>query len=560
MLTKVRMTAPARKRAEFEEELRVETPLNHDSLSMDACSADSARRGGSPSSMRSIVPLRTLPVLHPALRELALSWARSSPMMLLGVWTLSGFGCASFGGDGNAPPTAQSEMVRPEAVRSNPPATASRPDRVVFSDEATDASGGLDAATLAQGQSGGDGLVDALASSYSADMQALSEMQTKREAARQRAPVSAQVAFEGESAASPVASPVASTAASPVASTAASPVASTAASTAPVPAKGATETAVQAQQPIQQAQPQPRAQAEPSQPSTSVAASTAAVPPTTNPPTATAASAAPVATVVPTPTLLSGPTQANSALEIQPPVPTDPGELAKLLAESLVKRSLTSTEPVRDWLAFAALALANPSLALPGEFGADLLPAERERITNAHAAFATIGRILAEGGAIDTATTDALVAALAGGPKLIIPKVELCTKVESFGRFSPLGNNRFLPRSNARFIVYSELQGFSSGLENGQYVTRLATRIAIESERDGIEVWARSPEWTAVVDASPVRREDFFVGEIVPVSEYLSIGSYRLKVEIRDEATGVVATAFHPIQIVADPAMAAVGD
>lgn len=552
MLTKVRMTAPARKRAEFEEELRVETPLNHDSLSMDACSADSARRGGSPSSMRSIVPLRTLPVLHPALRELALSWARSSPMMLLGVWTLSGFGCASFGGDGNAPPTAQSEMVRPEAVRSNPPATASRPDRVVFSDEATDASGGLDAATLAQGQSGGDGLVDALASSYSADMQALSEMQTKREAARQRAPVSAQVAFEGESAASPVASPVASTAASPVASTAAS--------TAPVPAKGATETAVQAQQPIQQAQPQPRAQAEPSQPSTSVAASTAAVPPTTNPPTATAASAAPVATVVPTPTLLSGPTQANSALEIQPPVPTDPGELAKLLAESLVKRSLTSTEPVRDWLAFAALALANPSLALPGEFGADLLPAERERITNAHAAFATIGRILAEGGAIDTATTDALVAALAGGPKLIIPKVELCTKVESFGRFSPLGNNRFLPHSNARFIVYSELQGFSSGLENGQYVTRLATRIAIESERDGIEVWARSPEWTAVVDASPVRREDFFVGEIVPVSEYLSIGSYRLKVEIRDEATGVVATAFHPIQIVADPAMAAVGD
>jgi hypothetical protein len=540
MLTKVRMTAPARKRAEFEEELRVETPLNHDSLSMDACSADSARRGGSPSSMRSIVPLRTLPVLHPALRELALSWARSSPMMLLGVWTLSGFGCASFGGDGNAPPTAQSEMVRPEAVRSNPPATASRPDRVVFSDEATDASGGLDAATLAQGQSGGDGLVDALASSYSADMQALSEMQTKREAARQRAPVSAQVAFEGESAASPVAS--------------------TAASTAPVPANGATETAIQAQQPIQQAQPQPRAQAEPSQPSTSVAASTAAVPPTTNPPTATAASAAPVATVVPTPTLLSGPTQANSALEIQPPVPTDPGELAKLLAESLVKRSLTSTEPVRDWLAFAALALANPSLALPGEFGADLLPAERERITNAHAAFATIGRILAEGGAIDTATTDALVAALAGGPKLIIPKVELCTKVESFGRFSPLGNNRFLPRSNARFIVYSELQGFSSGLENGQYVTRLATRIAIESERDGIEVWARSPEWTAVVDASPVRREDFFVGEIVPVSEYLSIGSYRLKVEIRDEATGVVATAFHPIQIVADPAMAAVGD
>jgi hypothetical protein len=260
-------------------------------------------------------------------------------------------------------------------------------------------------------------------------------------------------------------------------------------------------------------------------------------------------------------------TQANASLELPPavaPIPTEPVELAKLLGETLVRKSGESAHPMREWVSFAALAITDPELALPKDFGADLLPAERERIEKAHAAFAAIGRALAESGAgsesIDASDVESLVAALTGGPKLEIPKVEFCTKVESFGQYAPLGNSRFLARSNARFILYTELAGFTSALEDGEFVTRLATRVSIESERDGIEVWARTPAWTAVVDRSPTRRDDFFVGEIVPVSEYLSVGGYRLKIEVRDEASGKVATAHHPLQVVADPSMAAVGD
>jgi hypothetical protein len=260
-------------------------------------------------------------------------------------------------------------------------------------------------------------------------------------------------------------------------------------------------------------------------------------------------------------------TQANASLELPPavaPIPTEPVELAKLLGETLVRKSGESAHPMREWVSFAALAITDPELELPKDFGADLLPAERERIEKAHAAFAAIGRALAESGAgsesIDASDVESLVAALTGGPKLEIPKVEFCTKVESFGQYAPLGNSRFLARSNARFILYTELAGFTSALEDGEFVTRLATRVSIESERDGIEVWARTPAWTAVVDRSPTRRDDFFVGEIVPVSEYLSVGGYRLKIEVRDEASGKVATAYHPLQVVADPSMAAVGD
>ena len=251
---------------------------------------------------------------------------------------------------------------------------------------------------------------------------------------------------------------------------------------------------------------------------------------------------------------------ANMAFELPPATPTDPEALSLLFAASLAMRGGTSTHPMQDWLAFAALALTSPALELPTDFGADLLPAERERITKAHAAFATMGRLLAKGDEIDAGTTEALVAALTSGPKLEIPKIELCTKVESFGRFSPLGTHKFLARTNPRVIVYSELQGFASELEGDQYVTRLATRISLESERDGIEVWSRNPEWTAVVDASPVRRSEFFVGEIIPISEHLTVGSYLLRVAIRDESTGRVATTSMPIQIVADAALAAVGD
>jgi hypothetical protein len=259
--------------------------------------------------------------------------------------------------------------------------------------------------------------------------------------------------------------------------------------------------------------------------------------------------------------------QANASLELPPavaPIPTEPAELAKLLGETLARKSGESVHPMREWISFAALAITDPDLALPKDFGADLLPAERERVEKAHAAFASIGRALAESGpgseSIDALAVESLVAALTGGPKLEIPKVEFCTKVESFGQYAPLGNSRFLARSNARFILYTELAGFTSALEDGEFVTRLATRVSIESERDGIEVWARTPAWTAVVDRSPTRRDDFFVGEIVPVSEYLSVGGYRLKIEVRDEASGKIATAYHPLQVVADPSMAAVGD
>ncbi len=288
------------------------------------------------------------------------------------------------------------------------------------------------------------------------------------------------------------------------------------------------------------------------------ASATPAVP---QPPASTATAVPDAAAAVPAPVPASPlTTQVNGALELPPPpitVPTEPGELAKLLAESLARRGGESAEPLRDWFAYAALAVGDPELELPEDFGADLLPAERDRVVSAHAGFVALGIALRDGRReFDRSTSESLVLALTGGPMLEIPKVALCTKVEGFGRYSTVGTHRFLAQSNARFIVYAELDGFRSDLVGGSFTTRLATRVTLESERDGIEVWQRSPEWTAVVDTSPVRREEFFLCEIVSLSEFLTVGSYRLKVEIRDEMTGAVAVTTTPIHVVADPSLA----
>lgn len=252
--------------------------------------------------------------------------------------------------------------------------------------------------------------------------------------------------------------------------------------------------------------------------------------------------------------------QANSSLELPAPevvIPTDATELSRLLAASLMQAASTSTTPMKQWIAYAALAVTNPAMTLPADFGADLLPAERERVVKAHGAFVKLGQSLQSPTIeFDVLTQQALVAALSGGPRLSVPTVELCTRVDSFGRFNAIANRKFLAGTTPKFIVYSEVAGFTSALEESRFVTRLATRIVIETERDNVEVWRRSPEWTGSLDSSDVRRNEFFLGEIVQLSQHLTVGGYRLKVEVRDESTGAISSTAVSFQVVADPAMA----
>ena len=256
-------------------------------------------------------------------------------------------------------------------------------------------------------------------------------------------------------------------------------------------------------------------------------------------------------------------TAANAPLSaVAPPVvslafPTDPAGIAARLAASLKTEAATSATPLRQLLALSALAVTDPSITLPTDLSAHLTDTERAMTEKFHAAFVRMGRELQEGkdDAALVSTIEQLLASIKPQPILSLPRVELCTRVQAFGQIDPIDNRRFLAASSPKVILYSELAHFISSLEDAKWTTRLATKISILTERDGVEVWRRNPEWTAVVDASDVKRADFFVGEIVTLSPHLSVGSYVMKLTIRDEFTSTIAEKSIAFQVVADPAM-----
>lgn len=241
----------------------------------------------------------------------------------------------------------------------------------------------------------------------------------------------------------------------------------------------------------------------------------------------------------------------------------DPMALSKLLANAFANSTSGSLDPLRVWFIYSSLAVSNPDITLPEGWGEDLLPAERDRVMAAYAGFSALGRSFRDGAAtIDSGTRQALVAALVGEPSLTIPKVDLCTKVTGYGEYSPVQRRSFLAGSNNRVIVYSELDGFKSQLENGKWTTRLATRVSIVGAGNTGQsiAWSRSPEWTEVVDTSDNPRCEFFLGEIIPISSSLAAGNYHVRVEVKDLATGATTSTVLPIEVLTERAFAAVND
>ena len=490
------------------------------------------------SSPQNILTVRASRLLSNQPISLSFSVQAATPWLMISAWSLLGVGCASMGEsrstaqrsantNASVAPTTTTETQTFNDLAA--PTQSSAPPRVVFSDEPTPTNEATPNAVAAMQ---GPALADALASTYQSDMDALAAMQAQRDNARTtQANTNASAATDKIRAVE-----FTNTAENKAfANTQAAPV------TAPSTTSASTTTP-----PVVPATTAPATTAAPTAPTTPTA--TATLPPTT-----TVASPALVPAAV-------SPVQANSSLELPAPevvIPTDATELSRLLAASLMQAASTSTTPMKQWIAYAALAVTNPAMTLPADFGADLLPAERERVVKAHGAFVKLGQSLQSPTIeFDVLTQQALVAALSGGPRLSVPTVELCTRVDSFGRFNAIANRKFLAGTTPKFIVYSEVAGFTSALEESRFVTRLATRIVIETERDNVEVWRRSPEWTGSLDSSDVRRNEFFLGEIVQLSQHLTVGGYRLKVEVRDESTGAISATAGSFLVVADPAMA----
>lgn len=134
--------------------------------------------------------------------------------------------------------------------------------------------------------------------------------------------------------------------------------------------------------------------------------------------------------------------------------------------------------------------------------------------------------------------------------ELTVPTVALCTSVKAFGVYDPIDPARFIAGRELRFVVYCEVENFTSQLnEKSLYETRLAQDVVLYNENTGQPIW--NDKRSVYIDAVRRRRHDFFVGKIISLPPTLPIGRYVLKVTVEDQLAHHVAENTVPVEVVA---------
>jgi len=171
----------------------------------------------------------------------------------------------------------------------------------------------------------------------------------------------------------------------------------------------------------------------------------------------------------------------------------------------------------------------------------------------------------------DEPDTQALASALretadeiAGAEHLRITQTALCSRVMGFGRYEELAtSNTFVAGHPHPMIVYVEIEGFahvaggnesralnSEGDPPG-WVVELSQELNLYHGSDTKPVWTRPPQGDLF--RSRRRVHDFYLIQEVELPANLSVGGFKLKITVRDKASGDEDEAIIPIRVVADP-------
>jgi len=230
-------------------------------------------------------------------------------------------------------------------------------------------------------------------------------------------------------------------------------------------------------------------------------------------------------------------------------------EMLATLAEQLSQQTRDSDPSLKPWLRRAALAAIDPKYELSATDLAALSEEDRRIVKAYQRLFAQIGQSTGRTSSADRQVLEDLAEELADAvdqrKPLTIRNLKLCKKVNGFGVYETFTRNTFLAGQVHPMIVYAELDHFRSDVGgNGKRRVRLTQEVVLYNDADGLPVWRQRP--VAITDESYNEREDFFVVQVIRLSNRLTVGKYQLKVTITDEVGRSVDEATIPIQIVAD--------
>jgi hypothetical protein len=151
----------------------------------------------------------------------------------------------------------------------------------------------------------------------------------------------------------------------------------------------------------------------------------------------------------------------------------------------------------------------------------------------------------------DREAIDRLLDGLVTSPPLTIRALKLCKRVTSYGVYEEFADTSILAGREFSAVLYVELDHFKlTKLDSGKHQARVSQEVELLSDADGLVVW-KQPK-VQIVDESVNRRRDFFLVQMIRLPARLTVGKYRLRARVTDEATGSVGEQSIPLKVVAD--------
>lgn len=130
---------------------------------------------------------------------------------------------------------------------------------------------------------------------------------------------------------------------------------------------------------------------------------------------------------------------------------------------------------------------------------------------------------------------------------LRVARVELCTRVMTFGVFEPMSAEQFVAGKANQTILYCEVENFASEVDGeGSYRSRFSSRVEVLTPT-GQSMF--SQEEPNIEDRCRRRRTDFFIAQRITLPATLPPGDYLLKVTLEDKLANRVNESSVPLTL-----------
>ncbi len=231
---------------------------------------------------------------------------------------------------------------------------------------------------------------------------------------------------------------------------------------------------------------------------------------------------------------------------------TQPATRQELARQLLAQLRSGSDPAMSKALSAATLSLLLEQKQLDGDDLAGLDATSRETVQRYQQLLLLLDEQLRAGKPLtDREAIDRLLDGLVTSPPLTIRALKLCKRVTSYGVYEEFADTSILAGREFSAVLYVELDHFKlTKLDTGKHQARVAQEVELLSDADGLVVW-KQPK-VQIVDESVNRRRDFFLVQMIRLPSRLTVGKYRLRARVTDEATGSVGEQSIPLKVVAD--------